>query len=47
MNGVIDYWCNIFTPEGIRASFTEQPELAEVLSSERPDEGGDVLASTS
>jgi len=31
VNGVIDYWCNIFTPEGIRACFTEQPELAEVF----------------
>ena len=31
MNGVIDYWCNIFTPEGIRECFTEQPELAEVF----------------
>lgn len=31
MNGVIDYWCNIFTPEGIRACFTEQAELAEVF----------------
>jgi predicted TIM-barrel fold metal-dependent hydrolase len=31
VNGVIDYWCNIFTPEGIRACFTEQPELAAVF----------------
>lgn len=29
--GAIDYWCNVFTPEGIRACFTEQPELAEVF----------------
>jgi hypothetical protein len=31
MTGVIDYWCNLFTPEGIRACFTEQEELAEVF----------------
>lgn len=31
MAGVIDYWCNVFTPEGIRACFTEQEELAEVF----------------
>jgi predicted TIM-barrel fold metal-dependent hydrolase len=31
MTGVIDYWCNIFTPEGIRACFTEQDELLEVF----------------
>ena len=31
MTGVIDYWCNIFTPEGIRACFTEQEELREVF----------------
>jgi uncharacterized protein len=31
VNGAIDYWCNIFTPEGIRAWFTEQEELAEVF----------------
>jgi predicted TIM-barrel fold metal-dependent hydrolase len=31
MNGVIDYWCNLFTPEGIRACFTDQPELREVF----------------
>jgi predicted TIM-barrel fold metal-dependent hydrolase len=31
MTGVIDYWCNIFTPEGIRACFTEQEELLEVF----------------
>ena len=29
MSGVIDYWCNLFTPEGIRACFTEQEELVE------------------
>jgi hypothetical protein len=31
MTGVIDYWCNLFTPEGIRVCFTEQEELAEVF----------------
>jgi hypothetical protein len=31
MTGVIDYWCNLFTPEGIRACFAKQPELAEVF----------------
>jgi predicted TIM-barrel fold metal-dependent hydrolase len=31
MTGVIDYWCNLFTPEGIRASFLEQEELREVF----------------
>jgi predicted TIM-barrel fold metal-dependent hydrolase len=31
MSGAIDYWCNIFTPEGIRACFTDQEELAEVF----------------
>jgi uncharacterized protein len=31
MTGVIDYWCNIFTPEGIRACFIEQEELREVF----------------
>jgi hypothetical protein len=31
MTGVIDYWCNLFTPEGIRACFTDQEELAEVF----------------
>ena len=31
MTGVIDYWCNIFTPEGIRACFTDQEELREVF----------------
>ena len=31
MSGVIDYWCNIFTPEGIRECFTDQGELAEVF----------------
>jgi hypothetical protein len=31
VTGVIDYWCNVFTPEGIRACFTDQEELAEVF----------------
>lgn len=31
MTGVIDYWCNLFTPEGIRACFLEQEELREVF----------------
>ena len=31
MTGVIDYWCNIFTPEGIRACFSDQEELREVF----------------
>ncbi len=31
MTGVVDYWCNIFTPEGIRACFTDQEELREVF----------------
>jgi hypothetical protein len=24
MTGVIDYWCNLFTPEGIRACFVRE-----------------------
>jgi predicted TIM-barrel fold metal-dependent hydrolase len=31
MAGVIDYWCNLFTPEGIRSCFTEPEELREVF----------------
>lgn len=31
MTGVIDYWCNLFTPEGIRSCFTDQEELREVF----------------
>ena len=31
MIGVIDYWCNIFTPEGIQACFTGQEELRQVF----------------
>jgi hypothetical protein len=31
MIGVIDYWCNLFTPEGIRACFEDQEELREVF----------------
>ena len=32
MTGVIDYWCNLFTPEGIRACFTKQGALAGIES---------------
>lgn len=31
MSGVIDYWCNLFTPAGIQACFLDQPELLEVF----------------
>src|SRR5262249_56255864 len=31
MTGVVDYWCNLFPPEGIRACFTDQEELREVF----------------
>ena len=31
MTGAVDYWCNLFTPEGIRACFTDQDELREVF----------------
>ena len=31
MTGAIDYWCNLFTPEGIRTCFAEQEELREVF----------------
>jgi len=31
MTGVIDYWCNLFTPEGIRTCFAEQEELREIF----------------
>ena len=27
MSGVIDYWCNLFTPQGIQKLFLDQPEL--------------------
>lgn len=29
--GAIDYWCNIFTKEGLDAGWREQPEIAEVV----------------
>ena len=31
MTGAIDYWCNLFTPDGIRALFSEEEELREVF----------------
>ena len=31
MSGVIDYWCNLFTPDGIRTCFIDQDELREVF----------------
>jgi predicted TIM-barrel fold metal-dependent hydrolase len=31
VTGAIDYWCNLFTPDGIRACFTDQEELREVF----------------
>jgi len=31
MKGVIDYWCNLFTPAGIESWFRNQPELLEVF----------------
>jgi hypothetical protein len=31
MTGVIDYWCNLFTPEGIRTCFVDQEELQDVF----------------
>jgi predicted TIM-barrel fold metal-dependent hydrolase len=30
--GAIDYWCNIFTPDGIRRCFVEPDEIAEVIA---------------
>jgi predicted TIM-barrel fold metal-dependent hydrolase len=29
--GAVDYWCNIFTPEGIRQTFEEPREVADVV----------------
>lgn len=29
--GVVDYWCNIFTPEGVDRCFHQPPEVAEVV----------------
>ena len=31
MTGVIDYWCNLFTPEAIRACFAEQEEIRDLF----------------
>lgn len=31
VSGAIDYWCNLFTPDGIRACFSDQEELREVF----------------
>ncbi len=31
MTGVIDYWCNLFTPQGIQSCFLDQEELREVF----------------
>ncbi len=28
MSGAIDVWCNLFTDEGIRKVFTENPEVS-------------------
>ncbi|WP_214109375.1 amidohydrolase family protein [Acrocarpospora catenulata] len=29
--GAVDYWCNIFTPEGIRQTFEEPKEISDVV----------------
>ena len=29
--GAIDYWCNLFTPEGIKHTFEDPPEVADVV----------------
>ena len=31
MTGAIDYWCNLFTPEGISRLFSDEEELREVF----------------
>jgi predicted TIM-barrel fold metal-dependent hydrolase len=28
--GAVDYWCNLFTPEGIKHTFQDPPEVADV-----------------
>jgi len=30
--GAVDYWCNIFTAEGIRRTFEDPPEVADVVN---------------
>lgn len=30
--GAVDYWCNLFTPQGIKRLFTEPKEIADVVS---------------
>ena len=29
--GAIDYWCNIYTPEGLKKTFQDPPEVADVV----------------
>ena len=29
--GAVDYWCNLFTPEGIKHTFQDPPEVADVV----------------
>lgn len=29
--GAIDYWCNLYTPEGVKHTFVDPPEVADVV----------------